>query len=401
MPEDKVVYGDVANLLDQPDWQEMRRGMPVARLYAYLDHAAVGPLTGDAARELAVFAEEAAMHGDVHWPQWYAKAQLTKRILAASLDTDADRISLIPNTSTAISQIAAGFPWKTNANVVSLDSEFPANERPWSLLAGVELRRIPWVDGEDPIKRMLDGCDSSTQMIAVSWVGYGNGYRLDIHRLVEEAEKRGIAVFLDAIQGLGVYALSLRDCPVHFMAADGHKWMLGPEGVGLLYVRQDWSERIHPVLNGWHNPARPFEFRHGDKSLATDGRRFEPGTLNMVGIQAYAASLNFLRAHGWTHESNRMPERIRHLREYLVEALRKRGVQVQEWPDEHASGIVPFLVPDISPTDFRAKCLDRRIVLSARAGWVRAAIHAYNNEEDLDQLADVVSPNPKRHGLTI
>ena len=390
MPEDKAVYGDVASLLSQPDWQQMRDEMPVALQYAYLDHAAVGPLPHHSAEQIVTYAEDAATHGDVHWPDWYATAQRTKRILARSLDTSPDRISLIPNTSTAISQIAEGFPWKNQANVVSLDSEFPANERPWSMLDGVELRKVAWNGGENVIRRLIETCDSATQLITISWVGYANGYRLDIHRLVDEAEKRGIAVFLDAIQGLGVYAFSLQDCPVHFLAADGHKWMLGPEGIGLLYVREDWSDRIRPVLNGWHNPARQFDFKHGDLSVATDGRRFEPGTLNMAGIHGYCASLNFLRTHGWSHESHVMEERLSHLRNYLVDALKRGGARVLQWPDEHSSGIVPFEVSGISPADFRTKCLAEKIVLSGRGGYVRAAIHAYNNEEDLDRLVGML-----------
>lgn len=390
MPEDKVVYGDITKLLDQPDWQQMRDAMPVSQQYAYLDHAAVGPLPCNAVAQLAAFATDAAQHGDVHWPQWYATAQRLKQTLATSLDTKPDRISLIPNTSTAISQIAAGFPWKAHANVVSVDNEFPSNERPWSMLGQVELRRVTWNGGERIIQRLLECCDASTQLITVSWVGYANGYRLDIHQLVEEAEKRGIAVFLDAIQGLGVYSFSLTDCPVHFLAADGHKWMLGPEGIGLLYVREDWSERIHPVLNGWHNGARAFDFEHDDVSVATDGRRFEPGTLNMAGIHAYCASLSLLRTHGWSHESTRLPMRLTHLRSYLCEALKTRGAKVVEWPEQHASGIVPFDVPGISPADFRSKCLENGVVLSARGGKVRAAVHAYNDEQDLDRLVELI-----------
>jgi selenocysteine lyase/cysteine desulfurase len=392
MSEKKAVYGEIVSPLARPDWLRMRHEMPITRRYAYLDHAAVGPLPANSVQRLVQFATEAAEHGDTCWPQWYEQVGHTRQILAASLDTTPDTISLIPNTSIAISVIAAGFPWQPGANVVSLDNEFPSNERPWSM-RDIQLRRVPWNDGCDLLDRILGACDGQTQLIAVSWVGYITGYRLDIETLARRAEQRGIPVLLDAIQGMGVYPLSLRSCPVQFVAADGHKWMLGPEGVGVLYVRQDWNEKIWPVLNGWHNTLHPFEFRHGDTSLARDGRRFEPGSMNMVGIHAFAASLDLLRRHGWSHDSTVMSDRVNELRRYLIAALQSAGADVQHCPDEHATGIVAFTVPNRSPAEFRRDCLEENIVLSARGGFVRASIHAYNDADDLDRLAAMVHGN--------
>lgn len=416
MPENKAVYGDVAVLPKEPDWVAMRSQMPIARRYAYLDHAAVGPLPEPAAQQMAQYASDAASHGDVLWPQWYRIGQLAKQIFATSMDTTPERLSLIPNTSTGISQIALGFPWKPGANVVAFDNEFPSNERPWSMIpwsvmGGVELRRVRWpfdgepsggdansvawrVDDQQVVDRLLDACDAQTQVITVSWVGYGNGFRFPIERLVSAAEKRGIAVFLDAIQGLGVDAFSLRECPVPFLAADGHKWMLGPEGIGILYVREDWAERIQPVLNGWHNAASAFEFRHGDSTAARDGRRFEPGTLNMAGIHGFAASLNFLRSNGWSHECRWLPDRIATLRGELLDGLRHLGAEVISWHDDQASGIVAFRLPGEAPADVRQRCLNHDVVLSARCGYVRAALHAYNNEQDVQRLLHALAaPN--------
>ncbi|HIF33775.1 MAG TPA: aminotransferase class V-fold PLP-dependent enzyme [Planctomycetaceae bacterium] len=393
MSEDKAICGEKASPLALPDWSQMRGEMPITRRYAYLDHAAVGPLPRNSLQRLIEFATEAAEHGDTRWPQWYAEVERTRQILATSLDTTPGTISLIPNTSTAISLIAAGFPWKDGANVVSLDNEFPSNERPWSL-RDIELRRVPWNDGGDLLNRIFDACDAQTQLITVSWVGYITGYRLDIETLVRRAERQGIAVLLDAIQGMGVYPLSLRSCPVHFVAADGHKWMLGPEGIGMLYVREDWNEKIRPVLHGWHNALNPFEFRHGDLSIARDGRRFEPGSLNMAGIHAFAASLDLLRRHGWSHDSTVLGDRVNELRRTLIELLQRAGASVKACPHEHATGIVAFTVPDRTPAEFRRACLENNIVLSARGGFVRASIHAYNDADDLDRLASMVVAKP-------
>jgi cysteine desulfurase/selenocysteine lyase len=390
MLEDKAVYASLRPVGDSPDWGVMRAGMPVARRYAYLDHAAVGPLPEVSSQQLVDFAEQASTHGDVFWPKWHKTLEFTRKLVAESLETTPQCISLIPSTSSAISQIAAGFPWKDRANVVSLDNEFPANERPWLLSTTAELRRVPWQDGDRLLERLLEACDRDTQIITVSWVGYATGYRLDIEQLVARAEKAGIAVLLDAIQGMGVYPLSVQQCPVHFLAADGHKWMLGPEGLGVLYVRPDWNERIHPVLNGWHNATHEFGFAHGDSSIATDGRRFEPGTMNMAGIHAFSASVQFLRDYGWGCQSHVLADRVAYLRGYLTDRLRSAGAKVLHWPAELASGIVAFSLPSISAPEFREICLAADVVLSARGGFVRASIHGYNNESDLDRLIELI-----------
>src|SRR5690606_37199505 len=133
--------------------------------------------------------------------------------------------------------VAEGFPWREGDNVVTLADEFPANLYPWMNLKsrGVEARLVPTDDGRVDLDRLNAACDDRTRIVSVSWVGFASGWRNDVAAVAEIAHRRGAYFFLDAIQGLGAFPIDARAAGVDFLAADGHKWMLGPEGAGVFY----------------------------------------------------------------------------------------------------------------------------------------------------------------------
>ncbi len=188
-------------------WQKFRDLMPVTEKWAYFDNAAVAPLPSPAQAIARRWADDAACEGDTVWPQWAAAVENTRKTAAAMLGAEPHEIALISNTTTGIGMIAEGFPWQSGDNVVTLANEFPSNLYPWMNLAsrGVTARLVPVDGGRVDFERLLTNCDQRTKMIAVSWVGYASGWRIDVADLVRLAHERGILVSLDAIQGLGVF----------------------------------------------------------------------------------------------------------------------------------------------------------------------------------------------------
>ena len=176
--------------------------------------------------------------------------------------------------------------------MVGFREEFPANLYPWQRLEaqGVE---VTWLSVFDPLDRIDDACKGA-RLLSISFVGFLNGYRAPLREIGEICRRRGCIYFVDAIQGLGAFPLDVRECHIDALAADGHKWMLGPEGCGLLYISEALQERVTPVEFGWTNVAGYNDYASRDMTLRADAGRYECGTLNTIGCFGLRASLELL-----------------------------------------------------------------------------------------------------------
>ena len=239
---------------------EFRSQMPVVENWAYMDHAAVGPLPAVTRDAIADWLQTATLHGDVHWMSWYEKVESLRTLAAKMVHAQDQEIALIPSTTSGINIVADGFPWERGDNVVTLANEFPSNLFPWlnQQSRGVETRLVPVDHGIVDLDRLDRMCDDRTRLVSASWVGYATGYRIDLRQAVEIAHRHGALFFLDAIQGLGVFPLDVKATGIDFFSADGHKWMLGPEGAGLFYSRQEHLSRLKPLGVGWKSVKTRF-----------------------------------------------------------------------------------------------------------------------------------------------
>jgi len=376
------------------DWQRFRELMPVSRKWAYFDHAAVAPLPSTTATAISNWLGEAAEEGDTVWPDWAKRVEEIRATAAKMISASPSEIAFVPNTTTGISLVAEGFPWQNGDNVVTLANEFPSNLYPWLNLEsrGVETRRLEVDNGRVNIGALTGLCDSRTRIVSVSWVGYASGWRMDLDELVQRAHERGILVFLDAIQGLGVFPLDVRKTPIDFLAADGHKWMLGPEGAGLFFVREEHLERLRPLGVGWNSVVHKHDFSHIELAVRPEAARYEGGSQNMVGVLGLGASLDLLTQFGVSPDQSRVADRILELTDIAVDRLESIGARViSQRNTQHTSGIVPFEVPGKDSMQLRHRCLDAGVVLSCRGGRLRISPHAYNNAEDIDRLAAALS----------
>ena len=367
--------------------------MPIVKRWAYFDHAAVSPLPTPTVEALSSWCDEATHQGDTVWPSWNRAVEATRKRAAAIVGAHNDEIALVPSTTSGLSLVAEGFPWQSGDNVVTLMNEFPSNLYPWMNLAarGVETRRVPVHDGRVSIQNILDACDQRTRLVSVSWVGYASGYRLDLAAVVEAVHHRGAYVMLDAIQGLGVFPLDVKEIPVDFLAADGHKWMLGPEGAGILFLRKAHLDLIRATGVGWNSVAHNFDFARIELVLKESAARFEGGTLNTAGFLALGASLKLLMDQGLSSTSTSIADQIHRLTDYACERLQSVGAGiVSDRAHDCWSGIVSFRLPQQDHDAVRAKCLQAGVVLSRRGGCLRMSPHAYNNEQDIDRMIDVL-----------
>src|SRR5262249_39184346 len=224
-------------------------------------------------------------------------------------------VAFVKNTSEGVGFVAEGLPWRPGDNMVTAAEEYPANVYPWMNLQGrgVEVRRVasrgPRVELDD-IRAAIDG---RTRLVSLSFVEFASGFRNDLDAVGALCRERGVLFFVDAIQGLGVLPLDVRRTPVDFLAADGHKWLLGPEGAGVFYVRRELVEQLHPVAVGWNSVVGAWDFSTINFQLKPHAGRWEGGTLNVGGVVALGASLGLLLEAGVAA----VAERVLELTDYL------------------------------------------------------------------------------------
>jgi selenocysteine lyase/cysteine desulfurase len=371
------------------DWTHWRTHFPIAAHWAFLDHAAVAPLPAPAVQAIRVYADRLAVTGAIGYADWHARGEQVRGSAARLLGAEAADVAFVANTTAGVVIVAEGFPWQAGDNVVTAAEEYPTNQYPWLNLAsrGVALRRVPSRGSRIAIDDLRAAIDERTRVVTLSFVEYASGFRNDLETIGSLCRERGIFFFVDAIQGLGVLPLDVSRLPVDALAADGHKWLLGPEGLGLFWCRRAWLDRLHPIGVGWNSVLGSGDFSRIDFRLKPNAGRFEGGTMNFAGITGLGASLELLEAAGYAA----VGERILFLTDHLCEQAARAGLSVfSSRAEGERSGIVALDVPGLPASEASRRCQAAGIAANVRAGHLRVSPHAYNSIDELDRLIDVL-----------
>ena len=371
------------------DWNALRLEFPVTRRWAYFDHAAVAPISGRAQHALAEWAADMAANGDAFLNRWEQRVEAVRGLFGRLLNADPQDIAFAKNTSEGIGFVAEGFPWQAGDNLVTAAEEYPSNLYAWMNVAfrGVTMKTVPSRDGRILIDDIISAIDDRTRLVSLSSVEFASGFRNDLMAIGEFCRKRGIFFFVDAIQSLGAFPLDVQATPIDALAADGHKWLLGPEGAGVFYLRRDWVERLHTNGVGWNSVIGCHNFGEVDFRLKPHAGRWESGSLNVAGITALGASLEMLLNIGVPT----ICERVLELTDYLCEQVERAGFEVyssRQGADK--SNIVSLMVPEGSPRQIVRDCRAQGIVINQRAGRLRVSPHCYNTREELDRLVQAL-----------
>src|SRR5437773_4610038 len=304
--------------------------MPIAQHVAYFDHAAVAPLPAPAKKAILHWLDQATDEGDVVWSQWAQRLEEVRQTAARLIKAQPSEIALVPNTTSGISLVAEGLSWQPGDNVVTLANEFPSNQYPWMNQAskGVEVRRVPIEGGVVDLDRLAAACDARTRILSVSWVGYATGWRINLREVAELCRRAGCLLFLDAIQGLGVFPIDVRADGVDFLAADGHKWLLGPEGAGLLYVRQEHLSLLRPLMVGWNSVVQGSDYTRIELNIRNEAARYEGGSQNMIGVMGLGASLDLLTSLGVGPQGSPVADHVLAITDYACQRLLNLGAML-------------------------------------------------------------------------
>lgn len=363
------------------DASEYRSQFPVTQNAIYLNHAAVAPLCRRASEAMIMQAGDVANYGALHYDAWAQCYSGLRKAAAGLIGATPEEIAIVKNTSEGIATVALGFDWQPGDRVIAFQEEFPANYFPWARLErrGV---RVTWLSIHDPIDRIA-GVIPGAKLLSISFVNYLSGYRVDLNALGALCRQFGCFFFVDAIQGLGAYPLNVEAFHIDGLAADGHKWLLGPEGNGILYVRRSWLDTIEPAEFGWTNPARYYDYASRDMTLRQDAGRYECGTLNTIGCFGLRGALEFLAEVGMEV----ITPAVDALAQQLYDGVRNKGYDVFELRTEKTgSGIVSFRHRSIDARTLVSDLKKQNILAASRQGWVRAAPHFYIQASEIDEV---------------
>ncbi len=362
-----------------------------------MNHAAVSPLPARAAAALGEYAELLATRGPLAFPELTARLAALRESGARLLGVTealggASSVAIVPNTTYGLALVAAGLDWRPGDVVVTTESEFPANLTPWLDLArhGVEVRRLPTRDGAFAADELIAACDARTRLVSLSLVAYHTGFVAPAAEVGAFCRARGIAFGLDAIQAAGAIPVDVAALGADYLSADGHKWMLGPEGCGLFFTTPAFRARLRPP-SGWLNLRRtsPTAYEVGPRpDYVEDAAKFEIGALPMPGVFALHASLGLLHEAGPAAISSR----IRAVLAVLEEGLPRLGWAPVLHGQAVRSGILAARPPAGGDARRAMKHLEANAVAcSARAGFLRLSPHVANEPEDAVRVLDLLA----------
>lgn len=351
----------------------------------YLNHAAVSPWPLRTANAVKRFADENVACGSQHYPQWEKlETQLRKQLQQLVNADSSDEIALLKNTSEALSVVAYGLPWHNGDNVVITNREFPSNRVVWESLKKFGVSTVAADTGEHDSAEaaIIASLDQNTRLLSVSSVQYGTGLKLDLPCLGAACRERNILFCVDAIQSLGAEAFDVQACHADFVMADGHKWMMGPEGVAMFYCRQSRLQMLDLKQYGWHMLREPHNFDSHDWAIADTARRFECGSPNMTGIHALHASLTLIEDVGMPEIEKRVRENTRFIIDYLLQRQDHYQLLTPTAAHQHA-GIVSFLPLAETAESLFAQLSQQGVACAQRGGGIRLSPHFYTPRKKL------------------
>jgi selenocysteine lyase/cysteine desulfurase len=367
---------------------------PVAARKAFLAHAAVCPLprrVSDAVRDHAIRAalddQEESIPADL--------PQRAREMAARLLHAQPAEIAFVGPTSLALSYVAAGLPWRKGDSVLICFDDYPSNVYPWMALAerGVQVRFLNTRDyGRIRAIDVTGQIEEHTRLVALASNHFVAGWRLELDAIGRYLRKRNILFCVDGIQTLGAFPTTVEH--IDFLAADAHKWLLGPCGAGVLYVRRPLQEKLRPIVHGWHNVRCPDFIAQEQMVYTPDARRYEPGSASVASLAGLAAALELILEIG---VDNIAVELLRK-RALLLPPLLQAGWTVlqADAPPSNASAILSLYKPGADMPALHSKLMDAHIHTSLRSDrqgrrYIRLSPHFYNTDAELHRLLECLS----------
>ncbi len=365
-----------------PDFKALRGRFPVLARKTYLNSGSYCALAGSVRQAINAYMEDRLLVG-ANWDVWVTKNEAVRAAMARVLRASPEEIAVTASASAGLNALASALDFTGPRNkVVVSDFEFPTNAQIWHAQEprGARVVHVPRApDGYIPLEHFAQLIDDATQLVAVTHVCFRNGARLDIPGIVALAHARGARVLLDCYQAVGALSVDVRALDVDFAVGGMLKYLLGTAGIGFLYVRGALIPALLPTNSGWFAQERIAAMDISANRPSPTARRFEAGTPPVVNCYAAAAGLDIILEVG----TDAIEARVRELTRRCMRGLERIG-----WPsvtpaeDARRGPMVAVAARDAA--QLFARLMEQDIVTSFRDANIRATIHFYNCEDDID-----------------
>jgi selenocysteine lyase/cysteine desulfurase len=380
---------------------EARSHFPALERWTYMDVSARGVLSREVRAAMDAHLDDRMLNGATSKEQYFALVEEARGRFARLIAADADEIAYTKNISEGLNIVATGIHWHRGDNVVLCpDLEHPNNVYVWLNLQryGVEVRSVPSRDGHIPVDALIERIDARTRVATVSTVSFAPGFRTDIEALGKACRERDVLLLVDAAQSVGVQHTDVRASNIDALAVSTQKGLLALYGMGYLYVRREWAERMHPAYLARFGvdlgDAHEASIGGHDFKLASGARRFDLGNYNFLATAAVNASMKQLLQ--W--DTQRIEPYVRGLTHALAQGFLELGLPVAGGaPGPHLTKIVTvgamsadhYGTGDERFNRLYEHLIENRVKLSIRRGMLRFSLHVYNNMDDVARVLDL------------
>jgi len=364
-----------------------RQLFPELKVASYLNHAGVSPLSAPVVEACQACLKEFAGEGVGAVPAVLAMRTRLRQKLGLLLGCRAADVALTGGTSWSILAVAQNFRWRTGDRIACLQGEFPTNVTPWQAAAaqhGLDLVFLhsDLSDLEVQLKRGL-------RLLAFSAVSFQTGLRQPWEQITGLAHRYECQVFLDVIQAAGVVPFSVGE--LDYVAGGAHKWLMGAEGCGYLYVNPRRQSELQHHWAGWISHENPVDFLflgpghlRYDRPLRSDVQGFEIGSSSALSQVALEASLNLLLDLG----VERILAHVTRFLDQLEPQLAFLGWKSLRQA-KHTSGILSLRPPPGTDLISWERALrERGVQISTPDGWIRLAPHWPNSLEEVPLVVE-------------
>jgi len=369
-----------------------RKFFPITKTDIYLNHAAVSPFSTNVVEAIQNLLKKRSSDLIEVYPLAVEEKVKLKKNLAELIDGEEDNIAIIGNTSEGFNWLVQGLEWNKGDRVLLVENEFPSNVYPFLNLEqqGVIIDYVPTRDGFiylDDIGKMIR---PETKLLSISFVEFLNGFRNQLPEISDICHDNDVILSVDSIQGVGALPLSVRQAGIDFISNGGHKWLMGPQGCGFMYISPVLFDRLKPAFAGWLSVKDSWNFFDYQLDFLDDARRFEIATSNVLGIFGLTASTSLLLEAG----TKMIEQHLFTLGDRLIEKLTEMELTYIGAPDiKNRSGIYSFACNNVKE---KYKHLRKNNVhLSLRNDVLRFSPHFYNTVDEIDEVVDLIAHNAK------